>query len=121
MKWFDNWFANKCRKVLGIENDHQEDDDWSRPQQQHIRSQNTTSLSPTATRKLIRQLDADGIDLPEGGLNIQVKGAIGGKIVIFRTYDERNDRNCYSTYLIPDNENFQESLGKIITMESLKL
>ena len=61
------------------------------------------------------------MDLPEGGLNIQVKSAIGGKIVIFRSYDDRTDRNCYSTYLIPDTERFEESLGKIITMETLKL
>jgi hypothetical protein len=60
-------------------------------------------------------------DLPEGGLNIQVKSAHGGKIVVFRTYDERNDRNLYNTYLIPDGENFESSLGKMITMESMKL
>lgn len=120
MKWFDNWFANKCRKVLGIEHDHQEEDNWSEPQP-HVRSKRATLTRSTATRNVIRGLDVDSIDLPEGGLNIQVKSAIGGKIVIFRTYDERNDRNCYSTYLIPDSEIFQESLGKIITLESLKL
>ena len=68
---------------------------------------------------VIAQRDSDS--LPEGGLNIQVKSAHGGKIVVFRNYDERNDRNTYTTYLIPDGENFESSLGKMITMESMKL
>jgi len=80
----------------------------------------TRSSVAKVRRGLVSSRDSD-IDLPDGGLNIQVKSAIGGKIVIFRTYDERADRNSYSTYLIPDSENFQDSLGKIITMESLKL
>jgi len=122
MKWFDNWFANKCRRVLEI--DHPEEDDWAEPpSMQSMKYNNTTTalVSSKSIRKLNRRLDSDNMDLPEGGLNIQVKSAIGGKIVIFRSYDERNDRNCYSTYLIPDSESFQESLGKIITVESLKL
>jgi len=60
-------------------------------------------------------------DYPDGGLNIQVKSAIGGKIVIFRHYDQRTDRTTHTTYIINSDENFSESLGKIITTESLKL
>ena len=60
-------------------------------------------------------------DYPDGGLNIQVKSAIGGKIVIFRHYDQKTDRTHYTTYIINSDENFSESLGKIITTESLKL
>jgi hypothetical protein len=60
-------------------------------------------------------------DYPDGGLNIQVKSAIGGKIVIFRNYDQRTDRTNHTTYIINSDENFSESLGKIITTESLKL
>ena len=60
-------------------------------------------------------------DYPDGGLNIQVKSAIGGKIVIFRHYDQRTDRTNHTTYIINSDENFSESLGKIITTESLKL
>jgi hypothetical protein len=60
-------------------------------------------------------------DYPDGGLNIQVKSAIGGKIVIFRHYDQRTDRTNHTTYIINSDEDFSESLGKIITTESLKL
>jgi hypothetical protein len=110
MKWFDRWFANKCKQSLGIEDDTREEDSY----------QPMTSTKQRRNTILARRVD-DSIDLPDGGLNIQVKSAHGGKIVIFRNYDERNDRNVYTTYLIHDNENFEQSLGKIITLESMKL
>jgi hypothetical protein len=119
MKWFDNWFANKCRRALEIDHNLQEEDDYdgTSPSPYVSLSKNINIIKK---RRGLVTTSGD-MDLPEGGLNIQVKNAIGGKIVIFRSYDDRTDRNCYSTYLIPDTEVFQESLGKIITMESLKL
>ena len=108
MKWFDRWFTKKCKQALGIEDDNREEDAYA-------------PLSSTKARRLGSVRRSDETDLPEGGLNIQVKSALGGKIVIFRNYDERNDRNLYTTYLIHDGENFESSLGKIITLESIKL
>jgi len=109
MKWFDHWFTKKCKQSLGIEEDTREDDAYV-----------PMTSSKQRRNSIIRSRD-DNNDLPDGGLNIQVKSAHGGKIVIFRTYDERNDRNLFTTYLIHDGENFESSLGKIITMESMKL
>ena len=109
MKWFDRWFATKCKQSLGIEDDTREEDVY----------QPMTNSKQSRRGNIVRSRDDN--DLPEGGLNIQVKSAHGGKIVIFRNYDERNDRNLYTTYLIHDSENFESSLGKIITMESMKL
>lgn len=122
MKWFDNWFANKCRKALEIDHNLQEEDDYdsTSPSSYVSLSKNINTIKKRRGLVTSAGFGSD-MDLPEGGLNIQVKSAIGGKIVIFRSYDERTDRNSYSTYLIPDTEVFQESLGKIITMESLKL
>jgi hypothetical protein len=110
MKWFDRWFTNKCKQALGIEDDTREEDAYVTPM---------TSSKQSRRNSLARVRDDN--DLPEGGLNIQVKSALGGKIIIFRNYDERNDRNIYTTYLIHDGENFESSLGRIITMESMKL
>lgn len=96
MKWFNKWFAKKCKQA------------WEE-------SRETDSIPSV---KLSRGND---IDYPDAGLNIQVKSAIGGKIVIFKHYDQRTDRHSYTTYIINSEENFTESLGKIITTESLKL
>jgi hypothetical protein len=57
----------------------------------------------------------------DGGLNIQVKQAVGGKIVQFRTYDEKRDSHSTSTYVVHNDEDFSTALSKLITMESLKL
>lgn len=108
MKWFDRWFTNKCKQSLGIETESDTEDAYV-----------PITGSKQRRNTIVRARDSD--ELPDGGLNIQVKSAHGGKIVIFRTYDERNDRNLYTTYLIHDGENFEQSLGKIITMESMKL
>lgn len=53
-------------------------------------------------------------------LNLQVYTAIGGKVVEFRSYDQKTDRVMFSTYLITDSENVGEKLSKIITLELLK-
>jgi hypothetical protein len=110
MKWFDNWFAKKCKQALGLADE------------ETIRADENSAYMPLSSTKS-RRLNSVSrdIELPDGGLNIQVKSAIGGKIIVFRNYDERNDRNLYTTYLINDSENFEQSLGKIITLESMKL
>lgn len=66
-----------------------------------------------------RRGGADYDESPD--LNITVKTAVGGRIVQFRHYDRVKDRNDYRTYIITDSEPFEESLGKIITMESLRI
>jgi hypothetical protein len=109
MKWFDNWFAKKVKQAWATTDEDDAPDDAYVP------------ITSSKQRRNSMARIRDDNDLPEGGLNIQVKSALGGKIVIFRNYDERNDRNLYTTYLIHDGENFEQSLGKIITMESMKL
>lgn len=69
--------------------------------------------------QLIASRDSDYED--EGALNITVKAAIGGRIVQFRHHDRVKDRNTYRTYIITDAEPFETSLGKIITMETMRI
>lgn len=90
MKWFDNWFANKCRQAWN--------DD--RPS---IVSVNEISTGPSAD-----------------GMNIKIWGATGGYIVEFRKYDIHTDRNNNKMYIISADQNFSESLTKIISMEMLR-
>jgi hypothetical protein len=57
----------------------------------------------------------------DDGLNITVRKAIGGKIVTFRHYDHKTDRSNHKLYIIPDDLEFDRELGKMITLESLRL
>ena len=56
----------------------------------------------------------------DNGVNIQVHQAIGGRIVNFRHYDHRTDRSTNRTYVIPEDQDFERELGKLITLESMR-
>lgn len=74
--------------------------------------------SPKRTRLISRgsnDIDADD------GLNITVRKAIGGKIITFRHYDNKTDRTNYKLYVVPDDLDFDKELGKMITLESMRM
>jgi len=54
-------------------------------------------------------------------LNFKVFNAVGGKVVEFRRYDRKNDRNDSTTYIITNDQDFGERIAKIAMMENLKL
>lgn len=94
MKWFDNWFENKCRKALRD-------------------SENTTGT-------VLSVCEPDHHALHDG-ISIHLKQVIGGRLVTFHVYERKTDQNHTRTYVITDDQDFERELGKIITMESLRL
>ena len=54
-------------------------------------------------------------------LNFKVYSAVGGKVVEFRRYDRKNDRNDSTTYIITNDQDFGDRIAKIATMEKLKI
>jgi hypothetical protein len=53
-------------------------------------------------------------------INFSIYNASGGKVIEASRYDTLKDRRRNNLYVIHENEDFTESLGKIITMESLR-
>lgn len=74
------------------------------------------AVASTSKITLSRTSDVDTDD----GLNITVRKAIGGRIVTFRHYDHKTDRNNFKLYVIPDELDFERELGKMITLESMR-
>ena len=70
----------------------------------------------SSKNRLVSRSDIDA----EDGLSITVRSAIGGRIVTFRHYDRKTDRNSHKLYIVPDELNFEQELGKIITLESMR-
>jgi hypothetical protein len=103
MKWLGRWLVKIAQTA-------QEDE-------RENRIYSTSINSSKMSTKLARSSDVDG----EDGLNIIVRKAMGGKIVTFRTYDHKQDRNNYKIYVIPDEHEFEKELGKLITLESMRL
>jgi len=81
------------------------------------------SLVPmkTSTRSRLTIRGSSGDIDSEEGLNITVRKAIGGKIVTFRHYDHKTDRTNYKLYVVPDDLDFDKELGKMITLESMRM
>ena len=70
----------------------------------------------TKTNTSIRQSEED---LGEG-MSITLYNASGGKIIRFRRYDRKDDRNYSITYVIQDDADLGKSLSELITIENLK-
>lgn len=74
---------------------------------------------PMTNRLISRSEEAACGDEPV--LNFKVYSAVGGKVVEFRRYDRRSDRNDTTTYIITNDQDFGERISKIATMENIKL
>jgi hypothetical protein len=74
-----------------------------------------SSRSRLAIRTSGGDIDSDD------GLNITVRKAVGGKIVSFRHYDHKTDRTNYKLYVVSDDLDFDKELGKMITLESMRM
>lgn len=59
-------------------------------------------------------------NLSSDGMKFELFRASGGYIVETRYYDSKSDRNHNKLYIIKDENDIGEELGKIITMESLR-
>ena len=71
--------------------------------------------------RVISSRDSEAICGDEPVLNFKVYSAVGGKVVEFRRYDRKSDRNDTTTYIITNDQDFGERISKIATMEKLKL
>ena len=87
---------------------------WNRMKEIGNEPQESDSIKPS-------RLTTAGPDTDwTNNLNIMVTSAVGGKIITFRRYDHKNDRSDNKIYVIPEDHNFNEELGKLITLESLR-
>ena len=55
------------------------------------------------------------------GIRFQVYKATGGVVVETTMYDNHKDRHYHGLYIITDEQDLGKEIGKIITMETLKL
>jgi len=74
----------------------------------------------TSTRSRLTIRSSSDID-SDDGLNITVRKAVGGKIVSFRHYDHKTDRTNHKLYVVSDDLDFDKELGKMITLESMRM
>jgi hypothetical protein len=93
MKWFFRWLTNKLNETAYV--------DYPVP------ATNAVMIKESTNRP------------SSNGTNINVWSATGGYIVEFRKYTEYKE-NTSNMYIISADQNFSESLTKIITLEMLR-
>jgi hypothetical protein len=102
MKWFNKWFAKKCRQAW---------EDANRPQDTEmntVKVRRGTAISTGAT------------ELHSRGVTFTLYKANGGHVVELRDYDPQTDRHANSLHLVPSDKDMGEALNHIITYEALK-
>jgi hypothetical protein len=96
MKWFKRWVVRKGHA-------------WEQ-------ESNVLEVATCGQPSRLNERDQDWQD----NLNIAITTACGGKIVTFRRYDHKTDRSNNRVYVIPDEQNFNDELAKLITLESMR-
>lgn len=88
---------------------------------QWLNDDNEDAWNSTLRHGVVKARRSNGDDINSNdGINITLRYAVGGRIVTFRTYDNKLDRDNYKLYVIPEDQDFEVELGKIITMESMR-
>jgi hypothetical protein len=89
---------------------------WVREDWENARQEQDCYPTSKASNRLVTRSDIDS----EEGLSITVRSAIGGRIVTFRHYDRKTDRSNHKLYIVPEDQDFERELGKMITLESMR-
>jgi len=101
MKFFDKWFAKKCKQVWNSQTENANGIEVYDRKQAAIGAPHPAHLEST-------------------GINITVYRANGGHVVECRMYDRKTDRANNGLHIITDDQNLGEELGKIITFEQIR-
>lgn len=105
MKWFDKWFAKKCKQA------------WQEADEPKEENMNYISSAKVARPARLRDNDSS---LSSHGTQFTLYSANGGTVVELRDYDSNTDRVKNILYVIPSDKDLGEQLGHIVTMEALK-
>ena len=95
MKWFDKWFAKKCRYA------------WENRQDEPV------GIAISSTKMHSNSIEANG-------MNFSVYKASGGYIVEYRQYDRQRDRHDNKLHIVHEDQDLGRELSKIISFEALR-
>lgn len=99
-----NWLREKLHSFL-----------WPEQNQLSVFSDNRKMTSLTSGARHSQSLSSDNEPL-----RFTVYNASGGKIVEISHYDSKQDRHSTSLHIITSDEDFGDSLGKIVFVELIK-
>ena len=104
MKWFKNWFYRMSQEA------------WEQAQKPRDIEHHARKAQTIKEISLNRPNTFD----KQASFNFKMHTAENGHVIEVQHFDERTDRYGTRLYLIGDEEEFEKSLGHIITMEGLR-
>lgn len=119
MKWFDRWFYRKARWC------------WKRANQIYPELKFEQDMLDEIHDRQFRNngnevlvCESSTSSISGDGLRIDIKSVVGGNIVTIRHPAKESNTHyeeprCVS-YIVTDNEDFNQRLGELITLEMLK-
>jgi len=115
MKWFDNWFAKKCKEAWESAQNEEKEADNS-PLVPRIRgSQSSRNRVGLATASSV-----DNTELQSRSTTFKMYQANGGTVIELRHFDEARENWESSLHVIPSGEDMGKAIEHIITYEALK-
>jgi hypothetical protein len=107
MKWFDRWIMKRAERLM-VNEVSQPEPQWASTAK--IKRGHLGTMSNSV---------GDSLDSP--AVRFKMFKASGGTIIETTIYDDHKDRHINGLYVITNDKNIGEEIGKILTMESLKI
>lgn len=87
-----------------------------------MRDDNDSEVSEIRPSRKSRGLAISTSDsqIRSNGMMFHLYAAEGGTVIETTFYDHKNDRHDHRLYIIPDGEDFTNTLGQIVSMERIK-
>jgi hypothetical protein len=108
MKWFDKWFAKKCKQA------------WDGELVPADRESGFNIVGSKQKTNRGISIRPDSNELESRGVSFTLYNANGGHVVELRHYDEKQDRMKNSLHVVPHDKDLGEAINHIITYEALK-
>jgi hypothetical protein len=108
MKWFDRWIMKRAERLMVNEAAQPEASQWALP-------------SAKIKRATLSSGNSVGDSLDSPAVRFKMFKASGGTIIETTMYDDHKDRHINGLYVITNDKDLGAEIGKILTMESLKI
>lgn len=113
MKWFDNWFAKKCKEAWeSSRNEGAESDSPLVPRIRGSQPRNRVGLATAGSM--------DNSELQSQSTTFRLYQANGGTVIELRHFNEVRENWESSLHVIPSGEDLGKAIEHIITYEALK-
>jgi len=111
MKWFDNWFKNKCIEAW---NSDSESEEIKEKEREH-RPRRGISIGSRSTNYV-----DSASNLDSQGMRFHLYKAVGGHVLETHVYNQREDTTEHTLYMIDDKDDFAKQVAQAILMEAMK-